>query len=143
MAMINIVTNRVVTVRSNIRTSEAMKLILRGNKEMMAASISEKVLRNEATETQKQAYKSFCEVIKACTKLQDMIINKELTSLAFVSGDLEESDKYRRQSEELQRRFNKLYPTMLGIMPKIMIGEDIPRDEIEDLIKDILNDSEG
>ena len=61
MAMINIVTNRVVTVRSNIRTSEAMKLILRGNKEMMAASISEKVLRNEATETQKQAYKSFCE----------------------------------------------------------------------------------
>ena len=87
--MINEVTSKVVTVKSNIQTREAMKKILRAYKEMTAASINEKVLKDEASEAQKQAYKDFCEVVNACIKMQDKIINKELTSLAFVTGDLE------------------------------------------------------
>ena len=143
MAMINIVTNRVVTVRSNIRTSEAMKKILRAYKEMTAASINEKVLKDEASEAQKQAYKDFCEVVNACIKMQDKIINKELTSLAFVTGDLDESDKYASQAREMQDRFNKMYPQILIMMPKILIGEDVPKEELEDILRDMLNDSEG
>lgn len=141
--MINKVTNQVITVKSNIQTREAMKKILRAYKEMVSASISEQVLKDEATEAQKQTYKSFCEVVNVCIKMQDKIINKELTSLAFVTGDLEESDKYASQARELQDRFNKMYPQILVMMPKIIIGEDIPKEELEDLLKDMLNDSEG
>lgn len=141
--MINEVTNRVITVKSNIQTREAMKKILRAYKEMTAASINEKVLKDEASEAQKQAYKDFCEVVNACIKMQDKIINKELTSLAFVTGDLEESDKYASQARELQDRFNKMYPQILVMMPKILIGEDVPKEELEDILRDMLNDSEG
>ena len=119
--MINEVTNKVITVKSNIQTREAMKKILRAYKEMTAASINEKVLKDEASEAQKQAYKDFCEVVNACIKMQDKIINKELTSLAFVTGDLEESDKYASQAREMQDRFNKMYPQILIMMPKIFM----------------------
>ena len=141
--MINQVTNKVITVKSDIQTREAMKKILRAYKEMTSASISERVLKDEATEAQKQTYKSFCEIINACIKLQDKIINKELTSLAFVTGDLEESDKYANQARELQEKFNSLYPQTLAMIPKIIIGEDLPKEELEDIIRDLLNDSEG
>ena len=141
--MINEVTNRVITVKSNIQTREAMKKILRAYKEMTAASINEKVLKDEASEVQKQAYKDFCEVVNACIKMQDKIINKELTSLAFVTGDIDESDKYASQARELQDRFNKMYPQILVMMPKILIGEDVPKEELEDILRDMLNDSEG
>jgi hypothetical protein len=141
--MINEVTNKVITVKSNIQTREAMKKILRAYKEMTAASINEKVLKDEASETQKQAYKDFCEVVNACIKMQDKIINKELTSLAFVTGDLEESDKYASQARELQDKFNRMYPQILIMMPKILIGEDVPKEELEDILRDMLNDSEG
>lgn len=141
--MINEVTNKVITVKSNIQTREAMKKILRAYKEMTAASINEKVLKDEASEAQKQAYKDFCEVVNACIKMQDKIINKELTSLAFVTGDLDESDKYASQARELQDRFNKMYPQILVMMPKILIGEDVPKEELEDILRDMLNDSEG
>lgn len=141
--MINEVTNKVITVKSNIQTREAMKKILRAYKEMTAASINEKVLKDEASEAQKQAYKDFCEVVNACIKMQDKIINKELTSLAFVTGDLEESDKYASQARELQDKFNKMYPQILIMMPKILIGEDVPKEELEDILRDMLNDSEG
>lgn len=141
--MINEVTNRVITVKSNIQTREAMKKILRAYKEMTAASINEKVLKDEASEAQKQAYKDFCEVVNACIKMQDKIINKELTSLAFVTGDLEESDKYASQARELQDKFNRMYPQILVMMPKILIGEDVPKEELEDILRDMLNDSEG
>lgn len=141
--MINEVTNKVITVKSNIQTREAMKKILRAYKEMTAASINEKVLKDEASEAQKQAYKDFCEVVNACIKMQDKIINKELTSLAFVTGDLEESDKYASQAREMQDRFNKMYPQILIMMPKILIGEDVPKEELEDILRDMLNDSEG
>jgi hypothetical protein len=141
--MINEVTNRVITVKSNIQTREAMKKILRAYKEMTAASINEKVLKDEASEAQKQAYKDFCEVVNACIKMQDKIINKELTSLAFVTGDLEESDKYASQARELQDKFNRMYPQILIMMPKILIGEDVPKEELEDILRDMLNDSEG
>lgn len=120
-----------------------MKKILRAYKEMTAASINEKVLKDEASETQKQAYKDFCEVVNACIKMQDKIINKELTSLAFVTGDLEESDKYASQARELQDKFNRMYPQILIMMPKILIGEDVPKEELEDILRDMLNDSEG
>lgn len=141
--MINEVTNKVITVKSNIQTREAMKKILRAYKEMTAASINEKVLKDEASEAQKQTYKDFCEVVNACIKMQDKIINKELTSLAFVTGDLEESDKYANQARELQDRFNRMYPQILVMMPKILIGEDVPKEELEDILRDMLNDSEG
>lgn len=141
--MINEVTNKVITVKSDIQTREAMKKILRAYKEMTAASINEKVLKDEASEAQKQAYKDFCEVVNACIKMQDKIINKELTSLAFVTGDLEESDKYASQARELQDRFNRMYPQILVMMPKILIGEDVPKEELEDILRDMLNDSEG
>lgn len=141
--MINEVTNKVITVKSDIQTREAMKKILRAYKEMTAASINEKVLKDEASEAQKQAYKDFCEVVNACIKMQDKIINKELTSLAFVTGDLEESDKYASQAREMQDRFNKMYPQILIMMPKILIGEDVPKEELEDILRDMLNDSEG
>lgn len=141
--MINEVTNRVLSVKSNIQTREAMKKILRAYKEMTAASINEKVLKDEASEAQKQAYKDFCEVVNACIKMQDKIINKELTSLAFVTGDLEESDKYASQARELQDKFNRMYPQILIMMPKILIGEDVPKEELEDILRDMLNDSEG
>lgn len=141
--MINKVTNKVITVKSNIQTREAMKKILRAYKEMTAASINEKVLKDEASEAQKQAYKDFCEVVNACIKMQDKIINKELTSLAFVTGDLEESDKYASQARELQDKFNRMYPQILIMMPKILIGEDVPKEELEDILRDMLNDSEG
>lgn len=141
--MINEVTNKVITVKSNIQTREAMKKILRAYKEMTAASINEKVLKDEASEAQKQAYKDFCEVVNACIKMQDKIINKELTSLAFVTGDLEESDKYASQARELQDKFNRMYPQILIMMPKILIGEDVPKEELEDILRDMLNDSEG
>lgn len=141
--MINEVTNRVLSVKSNIQTREAMKKILRAYKEMTAASINEKVLKDEASEAQKQAYKDFCEVVNACIKMQDKIINKELTSLAFVTGDLEESDKYASQARELQDKFNRMYPQILVMMPKILIGEDVPKEELEDILRDMLNDSEG
>ena len=141
--MINEMTNKVITVKSNIQTREAMKKILRAYKEMTAASINEKVLKDEASEAQKQAYKDFCEVVNACIKMQDKIINKELTSLAFVTGDLEESDKYASQAREMQDRFNKMYPQILIMMPKILIGEDVPKEELEDILRDMLNDSEG
>ena len=141
--MINEVTSRVITVKSNIQTREAMKKILRAYKEMTAASINEKVLKDEASEAQKQAYKDFCEVVNACIKMQDKIINKELTSLAFITGDLEESDKYASQARELQDKFNKMYPQILVMMPKILIGEDVPKEELEDILRDMLNDSEG
>lgn len=141
--MINEVTNRVITVKSNIQTREAMKKILRAYKEMTAASINEKVLKDEASEAQKQAYKDFCEVVNACIKMQDKIINKELTSLAFVTGDLEESDKYASQAREMQDKFNRMYPQILIMMPKILIGEDVPKEELEDILRDMLNDSEG
>lgn len=140
--MINEVTNKVITVKSNIQTREAMKKILRAYKEMTAASINEKVLKDEASEAQKQTYKDFCEVVNACIKMQDKIINKELTSLAFVTGDLEESDKYANQARELQDRFNRMYPQILVMMPKILIGEDVPKEELEDILRDMLNDSE-
>lgn len=110
---------------------------------MTAASINEKVLKDEASEAQKQAYKDFCEIVNACIKMQDKIINKELTSLAFVTGDLDESDKYASQARELQDRFNKMYPQILVMMPKILIGEDVPKEELEDILRDMLNDSEG
>ena len=141
--MINEVTNKVITVKSDIQTREAMKKILRAYKEMTAASINEKVLKDEASEAQKQAYKDFCEVVNACIKMQDKIINKELTSLAFVTGDLEESDKYASQARELQDKFNRMYPQILIMMPKILIGEDVPKEELEDILRDMLNDSEG
>lgn len=141
--MINEVTNKVITVKSDIQTREAMKKILRAYKEMTAASINEKVLKDEASEAQKQAYKDFCEVVNACIKMQDKIINKELTSLAFVTGDLEESDKYASQAREMQDRFNRMYPQILVMMPKILIGEDVPKEELEDILRDMLNDSEG
>lgn len=141
--MINEVTNKVITVKSNIQTREAMKKILRAYKEMTAASINEKVLKDEASEAQKQAYKDFCEVVNACIKMQDKIINKELTSLAFVTGNLEESDKYASQARELQDKFNRMYPQILIMMPKILIGEDVPKEELEDILRDMLNDSEG
>ena len=141
--MINEVTSRVITVKSNIQTREAMKKILRAYKEMTAASINEKVLKDEASEAQKQAYKDFCEVVNACIKMQDKIINKELTSLAFITGDLEESDKYASQARELQDKFNRMYPQILIMMPKILIGEDVPKEELEDILRDMLNDSEG
>lgn len=141
--MINEVTNKVITVKSDIQIREAMKKILRAYKEMTAASINEKVLKDEASEAQKQAYKDFCEVVNACIKMQDKIINKELTSLAFVTGDLEESDKYASQARELQDRFNRMYPQILVMMPKILIGEDVPKEELEDILRDMLNDSEG
>lgn len=141
--MINEVTNKVITVKSDIQTREAMKKILRAYKEMTAASINEKVLKDEASEAQKQAYKDFCEVVNACIKMQDKIINKELTSLAFVTGDLEESDKYASQAREMQDRFNRMYPQILIMMPKILIGEDVPKEELEDILRDMLNDSEG